>query len=173
LQDQQEVLLDTILAGSKKKNLKKENSKNLETRVEFKTKTETAVGNSNDSSSNNNNNSSSSNSECLKADADTVTCNNGGDATTADNVPETETPAGPDVPAGTADIKDDPEPVRPRMIPNPTYAESNNSSEAADKITPIADGPLSGFPGANVYLTYLLTDSFVIKLFFNLLKDLL
>jgi len=124
--------------------LKKENSKNLGTTVEFETKTETAVGNSNDS-----NNSSSSNSECLKADADTVTCNNGGDATTADNVPETETPAGPDVPAGTADIKDDPEPVRPRMIPNPTYAESNNSSEAADKITPIADGPLSGFPGAN------------------------
>ena len=154
LKDQQEVLLEKLLSGSKKKTLKEKNSKNLEAKAEVKPKTETVVvvernNNTNNSSNaignnvndvNNVNNVNNvdnvnvkKNSQSLKPDADPITCNNGG------NPEENE---------GRDSIDDLPESERPHPTPSPTsaYAESCNSSEAADKITPIAEGPLAG-PG--------------------------
>ena len=153
LQDQQEVLLEKLLSGSKKKTLKEKNSKNLEAKVEVKPKTETVVvvesnnnnnNNSNGIGSNNSNDASNvnveKNSHSLKSDADTITCNNGGgiqdeadDRDSIDELPESDRPQ-----------------LTPTSNPAPAYAESCNSSEAADKITPIAEGPSSelGLTGA-------------------------
>ena len=153
LQDQQEVLLEKLLSGSKKKTLKEKNSKNLEAKVEVKPKTETVVvvesNNNNNNNSNGIRNNISSNdaktvnveknSHSLKSDADTITCNNGGDPDEADDrdsideLPESDRPQ-----------------LTPAPAPAPAYAESCNSSEAADKITPIAEGPSSelGLTGA-------------------------
>lgn len=146
LKDQQEVLLEKLLSGSKKKTLKEKNSKNLEAaKVEVKPKTETVVvvveknnnnnkKKSNDASKFNNvsNVNVEKNSQSLKGDdAETITCNDGG-------VNQDDADADRD------SIDELPESDRPQLTSNPVYAESCNSSEAADKITPIAEGPLSG-----------------------------